>query len=219
MTDFDMPATGPWEVRGGWVVTALAKEFLLTREQAAGIVGNLGFESIGFTKLHEIGQPEGVGGYGWGQWTAARRRTFLAWCTKAGLEWQSDQANYGYLCNELHTTHAYCIKALRQELTLDRCVFEFGRLFEAPGGTTDTFLPGNAGRLSYAKRALAGARAVAGPSVADASPPAPGLADNPIEHLRQAQRLLGFTGDDVDGDPGPLTRAAAARYRAAHPDA
>jgi len=51
-----------------------------------------------------------------------------------------------------------------------------------------------------------------------AAPPVPATgAGNPIELIRQAQRALGFTGSDVDGDPGPLTRAAASKYRAAHP--
>lgn len=94
---FDMPAAGPnvgWEERGGWVVSALCEDYGLTKEQAAGIVGNLGFESGGFQHLHEIGQPEGLGGYGWGQWTAVRRETFLAFCKQAGLPWQSDEANF-----------------------------------------------------------------------------------------------------------------------------
>jgi hypothetical protein len=36
--------------------------------------------------------------------------------------------------------------------TLEKAVFEFGRLYEAPAGTTSTHLPGFAGRLDYAKQ-------------------------------------------------------------------
>lgn len=55
-----------------------------------------------------------------------------------------------------------------------------------------------------------------------ARPPAPSQsvdAANPIALIREAQRLLGFTGAAVDGDPGPMTRAKAREYRAAHPEA
>ncbi|MGE5149904.1 MAG: phage tail tip lysozyme, partial [Rhodospirillaceae bacterium] len=85
----DMPARpASFAERGGWLVRRLAHEFSLSLEQAAGLVGNLGYESDGFEKLHEVGQPEGVGGYGWGQWTAARRRTFLAYAEQFGLDWR-----------------------------------------------------------------------------------------------------------------------------------
>jgi hypothetical protein len=55
----------------------------LTREQAAGIVGNIGEESAGFSTYHETGQPEGKVGVGWAQWTNSggdpRRDKFEAW--------------------------------------------------------------------------------------------------------------------------------------------
>ncbi len=101
---FDMPdASHTWEERGGWLVKRLAADFNLQPFQAAGIVGNLGFESVGLTKLREIGQSEGRGGYGWGQWTADRRKTFLAYAMAHGLDWRSDEANYDYLAAE-HTS-------------------------------------------------------------------------------------------------------------------
>lgn len=212
MTDFDMPATGTWEQRGGWVANALAKEFLLTKEQAAGITGNLGFESAAFTKLQEMAPvvPGSRGGAGWAQWTGGRRHAFEAWCAKAGVGWQSDAANYGFLSFELHGAYAYCIRDLRQELTLGRCVFVFGRLFEAPGGTTETHLPGFEGRLAYAQRALAGAK-IAGVA-APVAVPAPSV---PIPSAREMQTTLaalGFYHDAIDGDFGPRSQAALAAY-------
>lgn len=158
-TPFDMPAKGTWEQRGGWVCKRLSEDFDLTLEQAAGIVGNLGFESAGFTKLHEIGQPEGLGGYGWGQWTASRRRSFLAYCAHVSKDWRSDEANWGYLVLELDGPYGYCLDHLDTATTIEQAVFSFGRYYEAPGGTTDTHLPGFDGRLSYAKRAFKGAKA------------------------------------------------------------
>lgn len=155
-----MPEEGSFEERGGWVLNALAEDFDLSMDRAAGVVGNLGFESGGFKSLQEI-RPAvsgSRGGYGWAQWTGPRRRKFEAWCSTQNLDPSSDEANYGYLCDELDTTHAYCLDAVRKEVTLERAVFVFGRLFEAPGGTTEDHLPGYEGRLRYARRALAGAK-------------------------------------------------------------
>lgn len=157
--DGDMPsADQPFEKRGGWVLLALADDYKLTHEQAAGIVGNLGFESGGFQKLHEIGQPEGKGGYGWGQWTASRREKFMAFCQAQEIDWRGDNANYAFLCSELDGPYAYCVAKLRQAEDLEDCVFTWGRYFEVPGGTTDDYLPGFDGRLKYAQRALAGSK-------------------------------------------------------------
>ena len=82
----------------------LMEEFNLTAEHGAGVFGNLGTESAGFTAFHEKGQPEGKGGYGWAQWTATRREDFFKWCNKEALEPESDEASYGFLCLELKTT-------------------------------------------------------------------------------------------------------------------
>lgn len=58
-----------FEQKAPAVMSALMKRFALKDFQPAGVLGNLGHESGGFVYLHEIGQPAGVGGYGWGQWT------------------------------------------------------------------------------------------------------------------------------------------------------
>lgn len=159
MPGFDMPgASASFEARGGWVTKALAAEFGLTLAQAAGIVGNLGFESGGFKELREIGQPDGRGGYGWGQWTADRHVTFLAFATKKGLDWRSDEANYGYLVTELAGPYRNTITAVKRAATVDAAVFSVGQTYERPGGTTPGHLPGYTGRLAWGNRALAGAQ-------------------------------------------------------------
>src|SRR5437879_2467078 len=109
MPDFDMPSSGTFEVRGGWLVKVLAERFALTLTQAAGIVGNLGYESVGLAILQEI-KPAvsgSRGGYGWAQWTGPRRGTFEAWCALNKVAPSSDLANYGYLCQELRTTQSH----------------------------------------------------------------------------------------------------------------
>lgn len=45
----------------------LMEDFELKDIQAAGVFGNIGHECAGFEILHEIGQQEGKGGYGWAQ--------------------------------------------------------------------------------------------------------------------------------------------------------
>lgn len=175
MTDFDMPPAGAgFEARGGWVATHLAAELGLTIEQAAGIVGNPGYESGGFKELQELSPlVEGSrGGYGWSQWTGPRRRAFESWCAGQRLDPASDRANYGYILVELKGDYAYCVNAVRREPTIERCVFVFGRLYEAPAGTTATHLPGYEERLGYARRALAGAKGLKPAAATASAPPA-----------------------------------------------
>lgn len=76
---------------------------MLDLQDAAAIFGNLGHESLGFTKLQEM-KPTvkgSKGGWGWAQWTGPRRRAFEAYCVRTGKDPASDEANYAYLFLEL----------------------------------------------------------------------------------------------------------------------
>lgn len=75
----------------------------LDLQDAAAIFGNLGHESLGFTKLQEMAPTVkgSRGGYGWAQWTGPRRRAFEAWCQKHGKDPAADATNYAYLYLEL----------------------------------------------------------------------------------------------------------------------
>src|SRR4051812_293038 len=75
----------------------------LDLQDAAAIFGNLGHESLGFTRLQEISPTVkgSKGGYGWAQWTGPRRRAFEAWCKKHGKDPAADATNYAYLYLEL----------------------------------------------------------------------------------------------------------------------
>lgn len=205
-----MPGAGaPFEVRGGWVLRALMRDLDLVMNAAGGLVGNTGFESGGFTKLREIGQPEGRGGYGWGQWTADRRVTFLAYSTHHGLAWRSDEANYGYLLEELRGAYRGTVAALRRlgpNVTLAAAVWSVGQTYERPGGTAPDNLPGFEGRLHYAQRALAGAQAAPGRPPAIIHPAA-----NPVDYLDVQRRLNAWGIDPAlveDGWLGPNTADA-----------
>jgi hypothetical protein len=85
------------------IMNKLMEDFPITPIDAAAILGNLGHESAGLTIMQEI-KPVvkgSRGGYGWPQWTAARRRAYEAYCKRNGLDPASDQANYAYLFLEL----------------------------------------------------------------------------------------------------------------------
>jgi len=206
---FDMPdASHTWEERGGWVVKRLAVDFNLQPFQAAGIVGNLGFESSGFTKLHEVGQPEGQGGYGWAQWTGPRRMIFMQYAGQHQLDWRSDEANYGFLVTELRGAQRNTIVQVGATTDLARAVWSVGQTYERPGGTSGSNLPGYDGRLKYARRAMAGAGAVEplpqpqGPSVNTIAP-----VIIAIKALQTALVPYGYA-DRIDGDWGTNTETA-----------
>ena len=115
------------------VMGQLMTDFDLDAVQAAGVLGNIGTECAGFHHLHEIGQPEGKGGYGWCQWTGPRRATFFQYCDAKGMDWQSDDANYGYLQHELRGEYRRTIAALEKTGTLRAAVRAFERNFERAG--------------------------------------------------------------------------------------
>lgn len=115
------------------LVALLMKEYGLKNFQAAGIVGNAGYESAGFTTLREIGQPPGRGGYGWFQWTGPRRQNFLNWCLSHHLDWKSDEANVSFLVYELDGPYSYVIRALAKTTSVDEASDVFEKLFEGAG--------------------------------------------------------------------------------------
>jgi len=91
---------------GKKLLTDLMSDFNLTREQAAGFVGNLDHETGGFKFMQEIKPvvPGSRGGYGFAQWTASRRVAFENWAAERDLPLDSYEANYGYLKHELENT-------------------------------------------------------------------------------------------------------------------
>lgn len=116
------------------IMDNLMKDFQLTPEQAAGVMGNLGHESGGLKQMQEIGQKSGRGGLGWAQWTGDRRKKFEAYAASKGLDTSSDEANYGYLKEELtNGSEKGAIDKVRQSKDLKGAVYNFERGFERSG--------------------------------------------------------------------------------------
>lgn len=130
----------------------LSKDFGLTPEQAAGVVGQLGHESGGFGTLQEVNPmvPGSRGGYGYAQWTGPRRKAFEEYARTNGLDPASYEANYGFLKRELMETPE---GAVLKDIAAAPDAITAGRIF------TDKFLrpgiPGYESRDKWTERALA----------------------------------------------------------------
>src|ERR1700693_3276380 len=162
MSDFSSPgADASLKERGGAVLGFLVRDFGLTPEQAAGIVGNLGGES-GLKAINERVPmvPGSRGGFGWAQWTASRRVNFEQWCDNNNLDYASDEANYGFLVYELRGSQAHVIEQLKKTTTVEAAVYTVEVIFERPSDPEG----GLASRNDFANRALDGYDALVPPT-------------------------------------------------------
>jgi hypothetical protein len=95
------------------VAQRLASDLGLSKEAAAGIVGNLMQES-GLRSGAEEKPGTGKGGLGWAQWTGPRRREFEAFL-KGHPEMSPDEANYAFLVQDIRKSgNAGMLKQLRK---------------------------------------------------------------------------------------------------------
>lgn len=119
------------------IMRRLLRDFAISVDDAAAIVGNLGHECAGFTKLQEINPvvKGSKGGYGWAQWTGPRRRAFENWCKERKLGVASDTGNYGFLVAELRGPEKKAIPAVVAAGTLAAKVKAFERAYERAGVT------------------------------------------------------------------------------------
>jgi len=215
MTDAGAFKLATWEERGGEYVRRLVRDLGLATEQAAGLVGNLGFESIGFTTMQEIKPlvPGSAGGYGVAQWTGPRRRNFEAWCAENALFPHSDEANYGFLLHELRGDYRGFTARLRQMRSVEDACRLTHKEYETPSDVLDGSYRSGPARLTYARRALAGA--LDRQSVDDVGQAPQEAREKAIERLKAIQAVLLeaglYTRPDgsparVDGDFGERSR-------------
>jgi hypothetical protein len=137
----------------------LQRDLGLTAQQAAGIVGNYGHESAGFTAMQEKNPRGGEGGLGWGQWTGPRRQAFLAYCQQNGLNPASYEANYGFTKQELMTTHKDALEAVRGAQTVQDATRAWDQKYEISG------VKNFESRDNYAAQALSAGTGSAYPSL------------------------------------------------------
>ena len=164
------PITGNnFEQKASGVMQNLMQDFALTKEQAAGIVGNIGHETGGMRSMQEVNPVGGGrGGLGWCQWTGPRRVQFEKYCNDNNLDVNSDEANYGYLKQELSTTYKASIAAVKQTSDASSAMQAFEKHYERAG------VKNYASRERYANIAMAnfdGSPASVGNSPSDTTAP------------------------------------------------
>lgn len=128
------PAKGDMSVIAPMIMADLMHDFGLTREQAAGIVGNLAHESGRFKHMQEVGRPNGRGGWGWAQWTNPGRRTaFFAFAKKHGLDPSSYEANYRFMTEGEPHEWDKALKRVKRTGNLYDAMYAFEDEYERAG--------------------------------------------------------------------------------------
>lgn len=140
-------------------VSNLQKDFGLTKDQAAGIVANLWHESggmnSGINQGGKIGAPssnmadDNANGYGIAQWGGSRKQGLIDYARQHNLDPSSEAANYGYLKQELQTSQAGAIAAVKGTSSAQSATQAFCNAFEQPSD------PQMASRLGYLNQILA----------------------------------------------------------------
>jgi|SRR5437660_291655 len=134
----------------------LMNDLDIDRIQAAGIFGNIGTETGGFTAMQEKSPvvKGSRGGYGWLQWTGPRRIKYEAWAKSKGLDPALDETNYQYLVLETKTDEAHSLVQLKKTSTLEASTETFMEQNLRPG------VPNLKSRIGYAHQAFDAASAV-----------------------------------------------------------
>jgi len=210
-------AEAGFQARAGWLVRQLMTDLNVSMEQAAGFVGNLGYESGEFKKLQEI-RPEvagSAGGYGWAQWTGSRRRDFMAYCSSHHLAPSSDEANYGFLVHELQQEEwEGFLRQLRGARGLEQAARITEQFYERPREAQNGTYASLPTRIAKARVALAGAQAKdSGPTPVPV-PSTPPVVDHQADIISAIRSIqislawLGYYKGRVDGDWGDQTEDA-----------
>lgn len=167
------------------IMKRLMDDFGLTREQAAGVMGNLGHESGGLNVMQERNPTAGRGGWGWAQWTGPRRRAFEAWAAANGLDPSSDEANYGFLRHELRTSHRRAVNAVKQAGSVEEATVAFELAYEQAG------IKNYPSRNKWAHRALRAAERSAANSYAPPYVPFSGINAGSLAAVQSNAALFG----------------------------
>lgn len=116
---------GPW-------INRFRNDMKCGKYDAVAVFGNSGQETLGWTKLQEMKPivPGSRGGYGWMQWTGARRLQFERFCATRGYKTNDFEANYQFLLHELRNTpEGKAMRAMFAKVSLDDKVVAFEQNF------------------------------------------------------------------------------------------
>lgn len=91
----------------------LSQRLGISPAAASGLVSNLNAES-GIKGINEANPTSGRGGFGWAQWTGPRRNDFEGYAARRGMDPSSDDANMGFLVDELTTKYPQILAQLRR---------------------------------------------------------------------------------------------------------
>lgn len=128
----------------------LMTDLNITKAQAAGIFGNIGTETGGFTALQEKNPTVkgSRGGYGWEQWTGDRRVKYEAWCKVHKFDPSLDETNYQYVVNESKLDEVHSLVQLRKTTTIEAATETWMKQNLRPG------VPNLKSRIAYAHQAF-----------------------------------------------------------------
>jgi hypothetical protein len=170
------PVKGRYQATAGDLVNELVDRHGLERHQAAGLVGNLGYESGGFEQLQELKPTvaNSKGGWGYAQWTGPRRNAFMAFAKERGLDPSSHEANVEFLHHELSKPEwGGYLNRLRRTQSVEEASRLTHKEYEAPLDVqTGTYASGG-GRLRYARQAQGLAEQAAARGLPEVAPPEP----------------------------------------------
>jgi hypothetical protein len=141
---------GTFDTRAPALVRQLISDFGFADFQAAAIVGNIGHETAGFRHLQEIMPVSGGrGGFGYLQWTGARRANFEKFCQDRNLEPASAEANYAFMKHELQTTENKAVVAVKAATSIEQATQDFEQ------NALRVSVKNYESRIRWARRALA----------------------------------------------------------------
>lgn len=106
---------GASDDRKATVRDRLSQDLGISREASSGLVSNINYES-GIAGINEKNPliPGSRGGFGWAQWTGPRRVALEDYARQHRLDVASDEANYGFLVEELRTKYPSVLAQLRR---------------------------------------------------------------------------------------------------------
>lgn len=122
-----------FQTKAPLIARKLMQDLALKDYQACGILGNIGAECQGFTRMQEVRPIAGRGGLGWCPWTGPRRRAYEAWCAALRLDPLSDDANYRFLVGEMLGDERKALARLRLSKTLEEAALVFLNRYERAG--------------------------------------------------------------------------------------